>query len=826
MLDMDSRDRIYVAESVGNIMIFDQATGQFKKAGFLPTYDGNEFGLIGMKLDPHFEQNGFIYLHYFRKDTVRMECISRFTMHNDSLDLSSEKNYLHFHHENTCCHTGGGMTFDNDGNLYIATGDNTDAFFTHYALTDDQPGHIFDDALRSAGNTNDYRGKILRIHPEPDGSYSIPKGNLFPKGTDSTKPEIYIMGVRNPYRLAIDPETNYLYWGEVGPDGAKDSTRGPMGYDEFNQAREAGNFGWPLMIGNNQAYNHVYFEDNERIGEKFDTLHPVNFSRNNTGLRNLPPAHPAFIWYPYDSSKVFPSFGSGGRVAIGGPVYHYDALLDSKVKFPAYFDRCWFIADWMRNWIKAVHLDAHSNRGTIDDFMPHTLFKKPICMQFGHDGALYLLEYGSSWGANPDTKLVKIEYISDNLAPVPSLQLDKAYGKVPLTIRLSAEGTIDYEKDSLQYTWENPAGDTLAQGLQASVTFDKPGKYPLKLVVQDSHGATASLDTTIWAGNDMPDVTLQMANHSFYQDTIRYAVNVQDAEDGSLGNGIAPADVHVTLQYLPPGSSFSANGAGWHSQGEMLIGQNDCKGCHQIDSKSVGPSFREVAERYHGKEDMIPRLAQKILQGGSGVWGTASMSPHPQLNIAQTTAIVKYIYSLAETPGNVKTLPVQGAVPIAADHHSQDDGYYVLQAGYTDKGGDQVGPLTQYSTAVLRNPVVSANDFDAIYDSQVSGGSLNGINNSHGLLKNIDLSGIQQILLSARGSNGAGIEVHIDAADGPQVGSISLPAKNDWQVLPVSLSSSPSGVHDVYFVFRDKQRFQGISLRWVKFNEHPEEVKE
>src|SRR5690606_18622882 len=89
-------------------------------------------------------------------------------------------------------------------------------------------------------------GKILRVHPEDDGTYTIPEGNLFEPGTDQTRPEIYVMGLRNPYRIHVDPETGWLYWGDVGPDARVDSeTRGSKGYDEYNQAREAGFFGWP-----------------------------------------------------------------------------------------------------------------------------------------------------------------------------------------------------------------------------------------------------------------------------------------------------------------------------------------------------------------------------------------------------------------------------------------------------------------------------------------------------------------------------------------------------------------------------------------------------
>ena len=168
-------------------------------------------------------------------------------------------------------------------------------------------------------------GVVVRV--KEDGSYEIPEGNLYAKGTKGTRPEIYVQGNRNPYRISIDQKTGYLYWGEVGPDASKDSmnVRGPRGYDEVNQARKAGFFGWPLFIGNNYAYRAFDFETG-KSGDYFDPARPVNASRNNTGMQNLPPAQPAFIWYPYDASPDFPQVGTGGRNAMAGPVYYLSWL--------------------------------------------------------------------------------------------------------------------------------------------------------------------------------------------------------------------------------------------------------------------------------------------------------------------------------------------------------------------------------------------------------------------------------------------------------------------------------------------------------------------
>jgi cytochrome c len=175
---------------------------------------------------------------------------------------------------------------------------------------DERPGFENSDDQRAPGNTNDLRGKILRIHPEDDGSYTIPEGNLFPKGTPKTRPEIYTMGHRNPWRISIDSKTGYVYWGEVGPDASVDTKRGPRGYDEFNQAKGPGFFGWPYFIGDNKPYTAYNYADST-YGASFDPAHPLNKSPNNTGLAELPPAQPAMIWYPYGLSEEFPLLQGG-----------------------------------------------------------------------------------------------------------------------------------------------------------------------------------------------------------------------------------------------------------------------------------------------------------------------------------------------------------------------------------------------------------------------------------------------------------------------------------------------------------------------------------
>jgi len=263
-----------------------------------------EEGFMGLQKDPNYAENHWIYCFYAPTGTEEVNRLSRFKFKDGIFDMASEQVILDVPSDrNICCHTGGSIAFGPDNMLYLSTGDNSTPFdkpgadFVNdgYAPLNDVPGDEQYDARRSSGNTNDLRGKILRIKVQEDGSYTIPEGNLFPEGTPKTRPEIFTMGHRNPYRISVDKKKGYVYWGDVGPDARSDEmdTRGPMGYDEMNQAREAGNFGWPLFIGNNKPY-HDYDYATGESGPAFDPLAPVNDSRNNTGLTNLPPAKGAY----------------------------------------------------------------------------------------------------------------------------------------------------------------------------------------------------------------------------------------------------------------------------------------------------------------------------------------------------------------------------------------------------------------------------------------------------------------------------------------------------------------------------------------------------
>lgn len=471
-LAVASDGRVFWVERAGVVKMWVPEGNRTVEIARLPTFTGLEDGALGITLDPGFEKNRWVYVNRSLPETYESGGgkagkirVARFTLVGEKLDPASETVVIEVETQRReCCHVGGSLTFDSKGNLYMSIGDNTNPFDSDgFSPHDERPDRYPWDGQRTAANANSLVGKILRIRPKAEGGYDIPEGNLFKPGTAGTRPEIFVMGNRNPFRVSTDHRTGFVYWGEVGPDsGSNDPRRGSAGFDEVNQARQAGFFGWPMFVGDNRPYMKVDFvarathadlrrqhdearkrneerkkqgktnelevlptkpADWDPAGVAFDPAHPRNTSPNNTGIQDLPPAQPAFIYYPASPSTRFPVVGSGGRTAMAGPVYYYDPNHPSKKRLPKEFDHTLFIYEWSRNWIIAVKLDANDQIARSADgkpmmqrFMPSTEIKRPMDLELGPDGCLYVIEYGKEWGNNKDTKILRLEYRGDAAA--------------------------------------------------------------------------------------------------------------------------------------------------------------------------------------------------------------------------------------------------------------------------------------------------------------------------------------------------------------------------------------------------------------------------
>lgn len=829
---------VLVAQRRGEVMLYNNETQELTEVLKLDVYSKTlntpgvnaEEGLMGLQKDPDYANNHWIYLYYAPTGNQWVNRLSRFKFVDGKFDTDSEQVILDVDSQREiCCHTGGSIAFGPDGLLYLSTGDNTTPFnekgakYVHsgFGPMNDIPGHEQYDARRSSGNTNDLRGKILRIKVKEDGSYDIPEGNLFPVGTEKTRPEIYTMGHRNPYRISVDMKRGYVYWGDVGPDARADSlgTRGPRGYDEMNQAKKAGNFGWPMFIGDNYAYNEYNYETGES-GPEYDPAKPMNTSRNNTGLTELPPAMPAYVYYPYDDSQAFPQTATGGRNAMAGPTYYSD-MFQGDEKLPNYYDGKVIIYDWMRGWMFAVHLDENGDFSKMEPFAPNIKVNNLIDMEVGPNGKIYLLEYGSGWfSQNANSALGYIQFNGGNRPPlIDNITVSETAGKTPLTVNATVEAS-DRENDAIKYIWDFGNGDTKeTTEPNVSYSYSDAGAYKLKVTVADDKGAEVISESTgIIAGNSRPEVAIAIDGGvpAFYLpgQKISYDVSVTDPD----GTAIDPNNIFVSVDYLE-GMDKVAMSMG-HQQvsaavtGKALTQAMDCKTCHKEAEASIGPNYKDVAAKYKERRDALKYIQGKIKTGGNGVWGEVTMPAHPNITTDESRQIALYILSLNGDEKKEKSLPAKGTITAES---SAPGNMLVITASYTDAGAEGTIPLTGSKTIAIPSSTVKFNDqmkLDGMQAMQFGGMDLLLINKAAGwfMLENMSLKGVKSVSLTAGWQEAPNMyfdfEIHENTPDGPLLGKGQMPSQQQGSqgtMITIPITGKVSGDGPYYITFKGEE---------------------
>lgn len=832
--------RVFTIELGGSLKVWRPETHELTEVARLEVFDEQENGLLGLALDPDFARNGWLYLLHSPRDFSGQH-LSRFTLEGERLVPGSQRVLLAFEEQRVeCCHHAGSLAFGPDGCLFIATGDNTNPFGDSegYAPIDLREGRAAFDALDGSANPFSLTGKILRVRPTAAGGYEIPDGNLFPPDGRAGRPEVYVMGCRNPWRIAVDAASGFLYWGEVGPDAGADGPRGPKGHDELNQARAAGNFGWPMFVADNKPYAR-YDHATQAVGPLFDAARPLNPLPALGGAHALPPAQPAWIHYPYDGSPEFPELdGPGGRTACAGPVYHFDEALASPTKFPAALDGQLFVYEWSRHWIQTVALGPAGERGKITRFLPETRFVRPVDLAFGPEGALYLLEYGTTWGTNADSRLVRIDHHAGNRAPRARIHASATAGRAPFRVQLASESG-DPDGDALVERW------TLAREGDAPLGFtpDAPlelaldGNYTVELVVTDPSGAHARAALPVQVGNSPPELAFDRPTPAGFFDPLRplevhalLADLEDDAVEGpdSVAAQLARASITARFVAGPPDAGSTTPDA----PGLARMKQSDCFNCHAREHRLVGPSLLEIAARLEADPapDAARRAAvQRVRAGSTGAWGAAAMLPHPQHSEDELAAMVAWIAAQRADATPLTVLTGVGGLlePLARPGEPVPSGTWLLEASYRDGGAGPIGPLPAFARLHVRTLTVEAEHASAhhgltfLESSSASGGRFAGaIDHGHWLrFSDVALDGLASVALRVS-SAGAGAEVVLrsGAPDGAELARTRVTpngAWEDWYELPVPLAAA--GRHDLHVVFENPGHGGLMNLDALRF---------
>jgi PKD repeat protein/glucose/arabinose dehydrogenase len=813
----------------GQVRMHDPATGDETILATIPIYNHDEDGLYGGAVDANFATDRWVYLYYAPKlDTPLTDAptsstdphawdayngynqLSRFKFVDTPtphLDLSTEQQILRVAtNRGACCHVAGEIRFDSKGNLLMTTGDDSPAGGGNsggFSPMNDEltvnptascPAPCYNapyvDSRRSSGNTNDLRGKLLRIHVQDDGSYTIPDGNLFAPGQPLTRPEIYAMGFRNPFRLNLD-QNDVAYVTDYSPDSQTPQIfRGPPGTGRMEIVRHAANYGWPQCVSPTLPYYRWNFaagtplDNPPQAFECGNPEHgPANTSRLNTGLTVTPPLTAPDLYYSYRDNnaptplgtpcaaeymqnppgtcpQLFPELGSGGVGPHGAAPYHYDASNPNPTKFPAYYDGSIFFADFTRDYLREIKLDSQGQIFKINNLLncgdasadrkvlPFTC-DSPMDMRWGPDGDFYLMSYGDGYyRANPDALLVKFSYVKGTHAPTAVVHATPTNGLAPLTVNFSSDGSNDQDPgDSIKFAWDFDNNGTVDSiNPNPTFTYTSNGVYTAKLTVTDSSGKTATATIPIEVGNTAPTVRMTgPVDGGFFNwgDAIPWSATVTDPEDSS------------------------------------------------IDCATVGFTFT-LGHESHGHNEGSQ-------QGCSGVWQTQAED---------------------------------------ADHAS---GYLYggLTVSYTDQGANGQPPLTsidQHVVQTKRQELEYATDHSAVTTATTTdptGGvaNLNGIDNGDWVAVNrvVNLLNINSVTFRVSGGSAATagtpratVELHLDSVTGPLLTTATINATTgnnaySSQTVPVT---DPGGTHRLYLVFRGVSggpTTNLVNLNWIEF---------
>jgi glucose/arabinose dehydrogenase len=289
----DGSNRNFVTIQQGIIHVFPGDPKAQKTKIFLDIHDKvfysdnqNEQGLLGLAFHPNYKNNGEFFVFYTVRKPRLTNVISRFRVSKDDpdkADPASEEELFRVQHP-FWNHDGGTICFGPDGYLYVALGDGGDA----------------NDPFKNGQNPGSLLGKVLRIdvdRREAGKRYGIPKDNPF-AGAKGFAPEIWTYGMRNPWRIAFDRKTGWLWAGDVGQNL----------YEEIDILEKGGNYGWNIREG-----LHPFGADG--VGPRKDLTEPIweychDIGKSITGGtvyrgKRLPELEGHYVYGDYVSRRIW-----------------------------------------------------------------------------------------------------------------------------------------------------------------------------------------------------------------------------------------------------------------------------------------------------------------------------------------------------------------------------------------------------------------------------------------------------------------------------------------------------------------------------------------
>ena len=448
--------RVLHTTRAGELRIYNPRTGLNTLAAMFDVYKHDEEGLQSIAVDPNFEDNHWVYVYYSPplntpvddpstpvtnegdapftgtpadfapfKGVIRL---SRFKLVRSKLDMSSEQKIIDVPVDRgICCHVGGNIDFDSQGNLYLSTGDDTNPFYSDgYAPLDDSPGRnpAFD-ARRSAGNTNDLRGKLLRIRAKAGGGYYDPVGQPVPAGHGEDAARDLRDGPAQPVPLRGQPHERRRLPRRLlaGRPRRPIPIAGPAGQGRWMLITRARQLRLAVLRDARPAVRRLRLRDRDvRRGRSTATRRSTTRAYN-TGLRTLPQVVAArrlvLVQRRQRCSRSWARAASARWAARRTTSTPSNRSAVPVADATTTACRCSTSgrATTSRSSASTGPTAAGSTRsGTCRS---RAMVDNPMDMEFGPDGALYVLNYGDGYFAeNPDAELSRIDFVRGNHTPV------------------------------------------------------------------------------------------------------------------------------------------------------------------------------------------------------------------------------------------------------------------------------------------------------------------------------------------------------------------------------------------------------------------------
>lgn len=469
--------RVLVTIKSGRILLIKNDVPLATPLLTIPNVDNwNERGLLAVVQDPAFATNGYIYVYYTYKNPTTNTSnnrVSRFTVVGDVANANSQLVLIDFDNLSTIgWHNGGGLAYGLDGKIYASTGENANA--------------------ANAQSFNNLLGKVIRINP--DGS--IPTDNPFYNSTTGKNRAIYALGLRNPFRMKLQPVTGKIYMNEVGAGS----------WEEINEVKAGRNYGWPTIEG-----------------RRTNQTAPANYE------------DPI---YAYDHNN-------GNCSITGGTFYN-----PTTVQFPAQYTNKYFFLDYCAGWIRYVD---PANNFALSNFA--TGVDRPLDLAVNRVGSMYYIARGGLGGgsdadntSSTEGELWRIDYTGSGVVNIGVDPLSKSVAVgASVTFVVSATGAAPLEYQWLRNGQIIPNAKSQSYSLLSATLADNGAKF--SVIVSNGTSSKTSKEATLTVFvNTAPQATiLTPLTNSTYEagTTISFSGNGTDAEDGSL-----PASAYTWYVYF------------------------------------------------------------------------------------------------------------------------------------------------------------------------------------------------------------------------------------------------------------------------------------